>query len=188
MEQQLIKTDWKEQIERTNRIPAEIMPSSVELSRRCLNRYPLQYYNSLKPVSYGEVFDSPHISIGRYAREEGRNKAIAVMNLLLTDLTQFFSVGNSMKAEQILQTAEMIIDDCGIYKLDDFKLCFDRAKKGRYGEVYRIDGNVIFKWLNQYWEDRLNEAESLSIKEHQKHKQTAVSEDIKNIFRKKIRK
>lgn len=108
------------------------------------------------------------------------------MNLLLTDLTQFFSVGNSMKAEQILQTAEMIIDDCGIYKLDDFKLCFDRAKKGRYGEVYRIDGNVIFKWLNQYWEDRLNEAESLSIKEHQKHKRTAVSEDIKNIFRKKL--
>lgn len=93
-----------------------------------------------------------------------------------------------MKAEQILQTADLIVDDYAILKIDDFKLCFDRAKKGRYGEVYRIDGQVIFKWLNQYFDDRLTEAENLSYRQHQEHKKDLIIEDIRTMYRKEIRK
>lgn len=39
---------------------------------------------------------------------------------------------------------------------DDFKLCFNNAKRGKYGRVYdRIDGNIIYEWLQKYSEERV---------------------------------
>jgi len=71
---------------------------------------------------------------------------------------------------QAAQTADLIIDEYYFFKPDDFKLCFTRAKKGLYGKVYdRIDGQIIFDWLNSYCKDRLNEAENMSINEANLH-------------------
>lgn len=76
-----------------------------------------------------------------------------------------------MGAVQMAQTADLIIDEYFFLKPDDFKLCFSNAKKGIYGKVYdRIDGQVIFEWLNAYNRDRALEAESLSVNEAAKYK------------------
>jgi len=40
-------------------------------------------------------------------------------------------------------------------KPEDFKLCFNNAKTGKYGQLYnRLDGSVIFEWLNNYQNER----------------------------------
>ena len=82
---------------------------------------------------------------------------------ILNDLLDFFSVGKTMGAVQVAQTADLIIEEYYFLKPDDFKLCFSRAKKGLYGKVYdRIDGQVIFDWLNTYEKERGVIAESES--------------------------
>lgn len=42
-------------------------------------------------------------------------------------------------------------------KLEDFKLCFNRAKMGYYGKIYdRLDGQIIFEFLRAYSVERTN--------------------------------
>lgn len=71
-----------------------------------------------------------------------------------------------MNANQIMNTAEIILDSYGYLKIDDFKLCFNWAKRGIYGQVYRMDGNVILSWIESYINDRINKADEVSYAEH----------------------
>lgn len=117
------------------------------------------------------MFDSPTCAISAIQKEFGETHLRAFMVKILNDLLDYFSVGKSMGAVQMAQTADLIIDEYFFLKPDDFKLCFSNAKKGIYGKVYdRIDGQVIFEWLNAYNRDRALEAESLSINEASKYK------------------
>ena len=88
------------------------------------------------------------------------------MVLILSDLIDFFNVGNSMNANQITTTVEIILDNYSFLKIDDFKLCFDMAKRGVYGQVYRMDGNIILSWIENYVSDRINTADEISYAEH----------------------
>ena len=72
-----------------------------------------------------------------------------------------------MNAEQVAQTAEIILYDYAYLKVEDFKLCFSKAKKGLYGKTYdRIDGQVILDFLNTYVEERIREADNQSYNDH----------------------
>ena len=64
-----------------------------------------------------------------------------------------------MGETQIAQTVDMIIEDYYYLNIEDFKLCFSDAKKGRFGKVYdRIDGNVIYERIEQYAKNRMEKA------------------------------
>lgn len=99
-------------------------------------------------------------------KEFGEQHLRAFMVNVLNDVVGFFSIGKTMGAVQIASTADLIIEEFYFLKPDDFKLCFNRAKKGSYGKVYdRIDGQVIFEWLNTYTNDRMITARDTSIQE-----------------------
>lgn len=64
-----------------------------------------------------------------------------------------------MGQEQLVQTIQLIIEDFYYFNIEDFKLCFNNAKRGKYGKVYdRIDGNIIYEWLQKYSEERVQMA------------------------------
>lgn len=113
-----------------------------------------------------DVLDSPACSIGVFKRTVGEDKATSVLVLILNDVIDFFNVSNSMNANQILTTAEMILDNYSWLKIDDFKLCFSQAKRGLFGQVYRMDGNLILSWIESYIKDRINFADEKSYAEH----------------------
>jgi hypothetical protein len=139
-----------------------------------LLKWPQQYYSSLKPKAIDDVLESPVCSIGVFKRTIGEDKATSVLVLILNDVVDFFNVSNSMNAGQILTTAEMILDNYGYLKIDDFKLCFSQAKRNLFGPVYRMDGNVILSWIESYTRDRVNVADEkhyaghLSIKANER--------------------
>jgi hypothetical protein len=157
---------WTEVIRKTGRIPSELMPKSEEMSVRCFAQWPKQYYSSLKPAKISDVFASPVCTLGKFRRESGEEKAISLLVIILSDVTEFFNVGNSMNANQTLTTAEMILDAYGWLKIDDFKLCFSQAKRGMFGQVYRMDGNVILSWIGTYIRDRIRSADEMSYARH----------------------
>jgi hypothetical protein len=131
-----------------------------------LCKWPKQYYNSLKPKEFTDVFDSHVCSIGIYKQAEGEEKATAVMVIILSDLIDFFNVSNTMNANQVMNTIEIILDNYGYLKIDDFKLCFNQAKRGHFGQVYRMDGNIILSWIETYINDRMNAAEEINYAQH----------------------
>jgi hypothetical protein len=142
------------------------MPNSEEMSVRCLKKWPEQYYNSLKPKRFTDVFKSPVCTIGTYQRSAGEENTKAVMVIILSDVIDFFNVSNSMNANQVMNTIEIILDNYGYLKIDDFKLCFNQAKRGCFGQIYRMDGNVILSWIETYINDRMNTAEEINYAQH----------------------
>ena len=150
----------------TGVLPPELMPKTKSASVSILGTLPMPYYNSLRPKTVNEVFDSPSCSIAVINKEFGEQHLRAFMVKILNDILDFFSIGKTMGAVQVATTADLIIEEYYFLKPDDFKLCFNRAKKGYYGKVYdRIDGQVIFEWLNTYTNDRMTTASDTSIQE-----------------------
>lgn len=105
--------------------------------------------------------------------------------MILTDTALFFNTGQNMNQDQIAQLTELILEDYYYMKIDDLKLCFKNAMKGRYGQVYRIDGAVVLNWIEKYSAERFAEADNMSYREHlsskgEKNSQT-LSEMISRI-------
>lgn len=97
---------------------------------------------------------TPPLSVVR--KEYGEQSLQAILVIILTDLIKFFNVGKTVGQDQLVQTIRLIIEDFYYFNIEDFKLCFNNAKRGRYGKVYdRIDGNIIYEWLQKYSEERL---------------------------------
>ena len=146
----------------------------------------------LKPVkSISDVLSDPFPCLGVLVVKVGETQIKAILVKILTDLISFFNVGKTMNANQVIQTVELIIDSYPMFKLSHFKLCFNRAKAGRYGKVYdRIDGQVIFEWLGLFEQEIEEDIIELRRKESQQAKEDSKdlslilgNENIKVDFR-----
>ena len=134
---------------------AELMPKTTEQALSVLENWPMLYYKALHPKTVNDVFQSPSCSIAVMNKNFGETKLRAFMAKIIIDVVMFFNVGKIMNDNQAAQTADLIIEEYYFLKPDDFKLCFNRAKKGLYGKVYdRIDGAVILEWLGRYEKER----------------------------------
>jgi hypothetical protein len=161
-------------IKSSGRIPMSLMPMTKEESVMICNEYPVEFYATLKPANVAECINSPICTLGAFKRatsndDMGDMTVRAFVLIMLTDCISFFNIGKTMTEPQLAQTAEMIIDDYGFLKIDDFKLLFTYAKKGYYGAMYDcIDGNVILRWIESYLTDRMTTGSSMSDLEHDK--------------------
>jgi hypothetical protein len=109
-------------------------------------------------------------------KHHGESASIAILTLLIDNINDFFNVVRPMNPAQIVDTSKLILQDYYFYKPEEFKLCFDRAKKGQYGKVFdRIDGSIIFEWLRLYDSERSIEFEQQRIKEKSEIQKTEVT-------------
>lgn len=126
---------------------------------------------------------TPHI--GEIKNEQGETTARATVIYLIAELLEYFSIGKTMGETQMAQTADLIIQEKPYLKPEDLKLCFNKAKMGKYGPIYdRIDGQIIFEWLNKHEDERMQYSESKSIIAHQtrerQQKDVPICEDVKS--------
>lgn len=98
--------------------------------------------------------------------------------MILTDTALMFNTGQNMNQDQIVNLTEIILEDYCWLKLDDLKLCFKNAMKGRYGQIYRMDPSIILGWIEKYTEERLNEADNASYENHISTKGESRSETL----------
>lgn len=89
----------------------------------------------------------------------------------INSFLRFYSVNGTMDAIQVADTIKLIIEVYPHYTQDDFKLFFNMAKKGMFGQIFgRMDGEVIMNWLAKYDIHRDTVAQNESIKEADKFK------------------
>lgn len=87
-----------------------------------------------------------------------------------------------MDALQVADTINLIVETYPHYVQEDFKLFFNMAKKGMFGQIFgRMDGEVIMSWLAKYDIHRDTVAQNESIKEAEKYKPLAEPEQSKGI-------
>lgn len=121
------------------------------------------------------------------AMDENVSRSILV--ILLNDVIDFLNVGKSMDAQQLAQTVDLILRDKILRNLkpEDIKVCFDNAKKGQYGKTYdRIDGQIIFEWLNTYSNERMEFVENLNLKKHFQSEEKVLTQDVNPEGQKKV--
>ena len=111
-------------------------------------------------------------SLQKIAKEQGNDKAIDQISILIIEVLEWFNVKNTMSDTQILEVSFMIYNEFKRFNLYDIGLCFKRGKTGKYGKVYdRIDGGILFEWLTRYDIDRTGNIITIREQENALHKQ-----------------
>lgn len=106
------------------------------------------------------VVDIPPI---RQLLNVGQNRAVleAVISLLILKAANRLSVGNNLRQGQADEIAQQIIQDYPLLSLDDINILLLNGTKGKYGEIYRLDISVIYKWIRSYEEEKAEYVEKL---------------------------
>jgi len=146
---------------------------------------------SLTVTSFEDCVSSPNKSLAGIKKELGElgeATVLALLNILIVNLSRFLNVGKQISRDQAILTSKMILSSYPMLKPDDFKLCFDRIKAGRYGQIYdRMDGNVILEKISMYYDERCQYFEGKSVYEHkaqQKEEQSApMPDNVKDIIK-----
>lgn len=74
-----------------------------------------------------------------------------------------------MNEEQMIEAASMLIDECSNFRLEDYVMMFQMAKRGELFDVHdRIDLQVVTRMLDTYWEKRNKAAEEKWEQENKK--------------------
>lgn len=91
----------------------------------------------------------------------------ATICLHLVVLDRFLHLKNPLSEEEVEFIASQIVSEYGgALTFADLKVFFDRIKSGKYGKMYeRLSAPDILTWLGQYFDERLDAAEQISINE-----------------------
>lgn len=154
------------------------------------------YYKSLHPKSEEECINSAHASLYEIKQSQnGYNIATQYLLNALLELSKGFNKGVGLSGEQLMITAELILDDKILpkLKLDDIKLCVRKAICGEYGECYGLDPNTVIVWLRKYMNNKVIVSEQIKEKERQEELNKPIVRDAKwheavDAFRKNIEK
>lgn len=118
----------------------------------------------------------------------GRNQIVRYIEFELVKLASLISVGGNLNNSQIQFIATQLVELFPNDSIADFKICFQRGAIGQYGEIYRMDGIVLRKWMEQYLEEKYDviEKELMREKEEYYKKHETSSDDIADKYIKQM--
>lgn len=121
------------------------------------------------PNNLPAVLKHEGIALAIISRDEGVGFAIGRVVLLIGKLNDFVNASRKMTEDQILLTAELILEEYYYMKLHEIEFVFRNAMKGKYGKLYEtLDGFKIMEWFLDYSAER---AEYVYTDELRKHDQ-----------------
>lgn len=109
----------------------------------------------------------------------GQGAVVRFVEFQLVHMASLVSVGNNLSDEQVQFIATQLVELFPNESLADFKLCFERGCIGQYGEIFRMDGIVLRKWMERYLDEKytLIEDELAKEKSGEYHERKASNED-----------
>lgn len=94
-------------------------------------------------------------------QEQSRKTMHKVIFLLIKDFCASMNVVRNMNEDQMIEAAGMLIDECGNFRLEDYVMMFQMAKRGQLFDIHdRVDLQVITRMLDRYWQIRHEAGES----------------------------
>nr|DAU74064.1 MAG TPA: hypothetical protein [Caudoviricetes sp.] len=97
--------------------------------------------------------------------QRGDDEIVKVIFLIVKRFCELINVGKNLNEDQQIQLAfdlqEYFIGD----SLEDIMLFFKKARKGEFGEFYRLDSAVILSWVPLYLDQKAAERERVITNE-----------------------
>ena len=144
-------------------LPQTLRPLSQSESVRMLQADNFQAVSNLMPSTVKCALNEPPIC--DVIRITGRGQIVRYIEFELIKMTALLSVGNNMNNSQIQFVATQMVELFPNESMADFKLCFSRGCMGQYGEIFRMDGIVLRKWMEQYLDEKYQVIEQELVKE-----------------------
>lgn len=89
----------------------------------------------------------------------------SAIDTALTKLVASLNLKWNLNDMQIKQIVEDLVFKYPNETIEDFILVFRKARQNEFGEIYRLDGAVIFGWMEKYLEEKYEVLEKQLISE-----------------------
>lgn len=118
------------------------------------------------PKTIGEAVERG-IPLVMVEKVTGSESIFYALEIALLDVTALVNIDPRLNIQkgQTRGIAESILQNFPAESLEDFKLAFSRGASGFYGEIYRLDGAVITRWIQLYLEEKYAYIEQQAAKE-----------------------
>ena len=127
---------------------------SLVRAERSMNRSP-EFISSLKAKNIIQCFNQDAPTLGTLKLYQGEAITNAVLHILLSEVKDFFNVGNTFNSQQLTITRELIYKEYHYLKISEIKYCFRMGMAGNFGDLYgRLDGQIVMNWLKEYDKER----------------------------------
>lgn len=109
---------------------------------------------------YLQVVKYPPIS--QLVKEKGYKVMLAFLTIMVKDFCGSINVVRNMNEDQMIETAAMLLDECDNFRLEDYVMMFNLAKKGKLFKIFdHLDIQVVTAMLDAYWIERRSAAVSI---------------------------
>lgn len=99
-------------------------------------------------------------------KTQGRKNMLKAIFLLVKSFCNSINVVRNMNEDQMIECAQMLIDECDNFRLEDYVMMFQLAKRGQLVKIMdRIDIQVVTSMLDEYWKTRHKAGEQMQEKE-----------------------
>ena len=129
----------------------------IPLSNGMMIKFSEVKKDAIKTKTIQQAIEKSEISPTLVAVKQsiGEEKLVAVVEVLLVDLIEFFNFKDKMSPKQIEETAILIVADFKNLHLNEIAFILSEAKKGKYGEMYNtINGQKIYSWFSGFFDKR----------------------------------
>lgn len=156
----------------------------IHLSKeRFLSRYEKP---TAVPNNYVAIFSGQSPSVVDSIKTYGEETVTMVICGIIIRINESYNVKRPMTESQIIDAAKMISDMFRVLKIDDLVLWEKKCVEGDFGQPFdRIDRAILKDWAAKYFNERCEEAEAVSVRESQSHKQaTTTIKEIQSLTEK----
>lgn len=138
---------------------------------------PTQYYSMLPTSTPRQMIEADTPSLWEIRQQLGHPATIAIIVKAFLHAARLVNLDKNLTNEQIVETANDILSEYGYLKVEEIKYLLKRALRIR--NVYgRLDYNVLMNWVEEYVNERTEEAVRISEQEDlQRQNETKVSAD-----------
>lgn len=109
-------------------------------------------------------------SLSRLSRNYGSQKIESVIKLYLVELCELVNLKRPLTERQIDAIAMEVVSRYYALTFADVHVIFRKARNGDFGELYEsLDMPKVMKWFADYFNDRCDAGENMSLREHDKY-------------------
>jgi hypothetical protein len=77
---------------------------------------------------------------------------LALVTIMVKDFCNSVNVVRNMTEDQMIECAAMLLDECGNFRMEDYLMMFNMAKRGQLVKIFdRLDITVVTQMLDEYW-------------------------------------
>lgn len=95
----------------------------------------------------------------------GKTAVSRLIEVEVVKLAAALSVGSSLDNYKVQLIATQMVEFFPNESIGDFKACFFRASAGQYGDIFRLDGIVVRKFMEKYLDEKYETVEQQLMKE-----------------------